>query len=171
MIKEANKTVFKMKTNSKKYTFLIVLVLGMMSISYAQQRGGQRPEREQRPTPPSFEELLEKMDANNDGKLAKDEVAGPLAKDFNRIDTNEDGFISENELPKGKPDRKRRNANNKDGLTLTSVYKDMDSNEDKKIAKEEAKGIIAKRFDEFDLDNDGYISKVEMSKTLKQLQK
>ena len=171
MIKEANKIVFKMKTNSKKYTILIVLVLGMMSISYAQQRGGQRPERKQRPTPPSFEELLEKMDANDDGKLAKDEVAGPLAKDFNRIDTNEDGFISENELPKGKSDRKRRKTNNKDGLTLTSVYKDMDSNEDKKIAKEEAKGIIAKRFDEFDLDNDGYISKVEMSKTLKQLQK
>ena len=158
-----------MKTNSKKYTFLIVLVVGMMSISYAQQRGGQRPERGQHPTPPSFEELLEKMDANDDGKLAKDEVAGPLAKDFKRIDTNEDGFISEDELPKGKPDQERRRSKN--GITLTSVFKDMDNNEDKKIAKTEAKGVIAKRFDEFDLDSDSYISKVEMGKALKKVNK
>lgn len=158
-----------MKTNSKKYTFFILLVLGMMSISYAQQRGGQRPERGQRPEPPSFEELLEKMDANDDGKLAKDEVAGPLARDFKQIDSNEDGFITEEELSKGKPDRKRRRPQNKDGITLTTVFKDMDSDKDKKIAKTEAKDVIAKRFDEFDLDSDGYISKVEMSKALKKI--
>ena len=45
-----------MKTNSKKNTIFIVLVIGMINLSNAQQRGGLRP------TPPSFEKLLEKMD-------------------------------------------------------------------------------------------------------------
>jgi hypothetical protein len=40
------------------------------------------------------------MDANEDGKLSKYEVKGPLEKDFAKVDTNEDGFLSEKELEK-----------------------------------------------------------------------
>jgi Ca2+-binding EF-hand superfamily protein len=40
------------------------------------------------------------MDTNEDGKLSKDEVKGPLANDFSKIDTNNDGFISKKELEK-----------------------------------------------------------------------
>lgn len=39
------------------------------------------------------------MDANSDGKLSKQEVKGPLAKDFSRIDRNNDGYISKDEMP------------------------------------------------------------------------
>lgn len=39
------------------------------------------------------------MDTNNDGKLSKQEVKGPLAKDFSRIDRNNDGYISKDEMP------------------------------------------------------------------------
>ena len=38
------------------------------------------------------------MDANNDGKLSKTEVKGPLKEDFSKIDTNNDGFISKEEI-------------------------------------------------------------------------
>ena len=38
------------------------------------------------------------MDANEDGKLSKKEVKGPLKKDFDKIDSNEDGFITKKEL-------------------------------------------------------------------------
>lgn len=56
--------------------------------------------------PPSFNHLLEKMDSNNDGKLSKEEIKGPLAKDFDVIDTNEDGFITEEEFKNApKPER------------------------------------------------------------------
>jgi len=40
------------------------------------------------------------MDRNQDGKLSKSEVRGPLANDFDRIDANGDGYISKSELPK-----------------------------------------------------------------------
>ncbi|QDO95706.1 hypothetical protein FNB79_10200 [Formosa sediminum] len=56
--------------------------------------------------PPSFNKLLEEMDANADGKLSKDEVKGPLESDFDKIDTDKDGFISKTELENGpKPQR------------------------------------------------------------------
>ncbi|MBU2885913.1 hypothetical protein KO507_09085 [Gilvimarinus agarilyticus] len=58
--------------------------------------GGQQGGRQQ--GPPSYDQLLSEMDANEDGMLAKDEVSGPLANDFSKIDTNEDGFLSESEI-------------------------------------------------------------------------
>jgi len=59
--------------------------------------------------PPSFDSLLEEMDANEDGLLAEDEVKGPLAENFSTIDTDEDGYISEEEFNNApKPERKKR---------------------------------------------------------------
>lgn len=40
------------------------------------------------------------LDSNNDGKLSKQEVRGPLANDFDQLDRNGDGFITEDEMPK-----------------------------------------------------------------------
>ena len=64
-------------------------------------RGGRRG-------PPKPAELLERMDANNDLKISKDEAHGPLAKDFASLDADSDGFITTEELkamkkgPRGK---------------------------------------------------------------------
>ena len=49
-------------------------------------------------TAPSFKDLLEKMDRNNDGKISKDEVKGKLKENFDKRDKNKDGFITEDEL-------------------------------------------------------------------------
>lgn len=54
----------------------------------------------------SMDQLLERMDDNNDGKLSKTEVKGPLVTDFSIIDLNEDGFLTIEELEK-LPKRKR----------------------------------------------------------------
>ena len=52
------------------------------------------------------------MDANDDGKLAKDEVKGPLKDSFSKIDTDEDGFISKEEFEKApKPEARERKRN------------------------------------------------------------
>ena len=49
------------------------------------------------------------MDANEDGKLSKKEVKGPIKDDFDTIDADEDGFITEEELKKApKPKRRER---------------------------------------------------------------
>lgn len=41
-----------------------------------------------------------RLDVNNDGKLSKEEMKGPLAEKFDLIDTDKDGFISKEELEK-----------------------------------------------------------------------
>ncbi len=43
------------------------------------------------------------MDANKDSKLSKDEVKGPLAQDFDNLDTNKDGFLTKEEMANIKP--------------------------------------------------------------------
>lgn len=59
----------------------------------------QPPKGEQRKKP-TIEELFKQMDANEDGKLSKKEVKGPLSNDFKKIDTNKDGFLSKQEIEK-----------------------------------------------------------------------
>ena len=86
----------------------IVLVFGLtlfMSASYF----AQSENRQERKKPPTFAELLEKMDANEDGKLSKEEVKGPLKDHFDTVDADEDGFITEEELENApKPKRRER---------------------------------------------------------------
>ena len=68
----------------------------------AQQAGGD----ERRQGPPDPSEIMEKLDKNEDGTLARSEVKGPLQKDFDKIDTDQDGFLSLKELQVApKPER------------------------------------------------------------------
>lgn len=88
---------------------IAVVVFGMTLLlstsSFAQgQRGGEQRER------PTFAKLIKEMDANEDGKLAKDELKGPLKENFAKVDTDEDGFITKEEFEKApKPKRRERN--------------------------------------------------------------
>ena len=47
---------------------------------------------------PSVDAIFEKMDVNKDGKLAVDEVKGPLKEKFTVIDADADGFITKEEM-------------------------------------------------------------------------
>ncbi|WFO16446.1 hypothetical protein M601_001100 [Cellulophaga baltica 4] len=50
------------------------------------------------------------MDKNEDGKLSKDEIKGPLKDNFDAVDTDEDGFITEEEMKNApRPERPKRN--------------------------------------------------------------
>ncbi len=42
--------------------------------------------------------VMERLDANSDGKISKEEAKGPLVEHFDKIDSNSDGFISKEEL-------------------------------------------------------------------------
>jgi hypothetical protein len=61
--------------------------------------------------PKSWKEL----DANKDGKLSKDEVAGDATwtADFDTADTNKDGFLSKSEYKKHESDLKKVASNDK----------------------------------------------------------
>lgn len=49
---------------------------------------------------PDATQILEQMDADNDGKIALSEAKGPLKEDFSKIDTDDDGYITKEELEK-----------------------------------------------------------------------
>jgi hypothetical protein len=86
------------------------LALSLASIAAAQQDGtfppggGPGGQDGQRPggrggDPAQMVERIMQQDANGDGKLAKDELSGPLAERiFERADANKDGFVDKAEL-------------------------------------------------------------------------
>nr|WP_321227102.1 MBL fold metallo-hydrolase [uncultured Psychroserpens sp.] len=47
---------------------------------------------------PSFTKMLSRMDANNDGKISKDEAKGKLKTNFDKRDKNKDGYITTDEF-------------------------------------------------------------------------
>ena len=93
-----------MKSSTFKTVVLVFGIAMMSNMSFGQsenRQGGKKP--------PTFKQLLKEMDKNEDGKLSKKEVKGPLKEDFAKIDSNEDGFITEKELKNApKPERKQR---------------------------------------------------------------
>jgi len=93
-----------MKSNTFKAVILTFGIVMLMSVSSFAQ-GKDRQEKK----PLTFSELLKEMDKNEDGKLSKAEVKGPLKDEFAKIDTDEDGFISKKEFEKApKPKRKEK---------------------------------------------------------------
>lgn len=96
-----------MKRNTLKIaiTMLTIVLFASCKTSSETKNNSNQKERSQGGQP-SVEKLLTEMDSNKDGKLSKDEVKGPLAKDFSKIDTNEDGYLTTEELKKApKPNR------------------------------------------------------------------
>ncbi|MFP4845714.1 EF-hand domain-containing protein [Winogradskyella sp. PE311] len=95
-----------MKSNAFK---TLVMVFGIALISNIVY--GQNQRNEERKSPPTFKQLLKEMDKDEDGKLSKKEIKGPLKEDFEKIDLDEDGLITAEEFKKA-PKPKRRERNN-----------------------------------------------------------
>ncbi len=78
-----------------------------IAVFFSTSAFAQSQDRQERREPPTFEELLEKMDTDEDGKLSKNEAKGRLKKAFEKIDADEDGFITEEEFKKApRPERR-----------------------------------------------------------------
>lgn len=96
----------------KNKTLKLSIYFGVIALlTSCQVKAQQQDRNSERKQPPSFQELIEMMDENEDGKLAKNEVKGRLKDDFDKIDLNEDGFISEEELEKAPKPEKRGGPN------------------------------------------------------------
>ena len=87
-------------------TAVLLFGLTVLNVNSVNAQSNDRQKKE----PPTYSQLLEKLDKDEDGKLSKSEIKGPLKDKFDTIDTDEDGFISEAEFKKApKPERKARN--------------------------------------------------------------
>ena len=93
---------------------------------------------------------LQQMDANSDGKIARDEWRGN-PKGFDRLDANHDGVLTRDELPSITP-----------GEQLKQRLSKMDSNGDGKIARDEWRGNT-KAFDRMDRNGDGFLTADELA--------
>lgn len=96
--------------------------------------------------------LLDRMDANKDGKLSKDEAQGPLKERFDLADANGDGFIGPDEFGRlpgfggqrpvgGGPDPRQ--------LDVSSLFERTDANKDGKITKDEVPEDRREQFGQF----------------------
>ena len=86
------------------------MIVGLLTLMGTFTINAQSNQQQRTQTPPSVDEIFKQMDANEDGKLSKKEVKGPIKNDFAKIDSDEDGFITKEELKKApKPQRPERN--------------------------------------------------------------
>lgn len=143
----------------------IVLVIALVALSInlnAQQKGqGGQGNRNggsgQRPSP---EEILKRLDTDNDGLISKSEANeaknGRMAENFDTIDANSDGFIDEDELKRGK--KKKPNVD--------QFMKEIDTNNDGNLDELEIAAsenlAIKNNFSKIDKDEDGFITRTEL---------
>ncbi|SDL85037.1 EF-hand domain-containing protein [Kriegella aquimaris] len=85
-----------MKMNPIKTIFAAICTLFVSALSFAQPPQDGKGNQE----PPSVEEIFKQIDKDEDGKLSKKELKGPLKNSFVKIDSNEDGFLSKEEVSK-----------------------------------------------------------------------
>lgn len=143
-----------------------------------------------------MKERLLQMDANQDGKIAKDEAPEGMAQRFDQMDLNEDGFLDEKEIdemvssrgqgqqggrgqaqtgprgqrgPGGQGGRPagQRGAGQFDPVAIKARILDSDTNDDGKLTKEELPAQMQRRFEQMDANGDGFADESEIDEMLK----
>ena len=88
-----------------KAILLSITASALFALSCNAQNSNNRQRNQE---PPSVDEIFKEMDKDEDGKLSKKEIKGPLKNDFTKIDTDEDGFLSKEEVEKAPKPKGRR---------------------------------------------------------------
>ena len=103
-----------------------------------------------------------KLDTNGDGVIDRSEAAANprLAAKFDELDRNKDGKLSRDEMPRWQHGRRGHGGGAGPGWTSTRT----------RISRDEAKADprLAARFDQFDLNKDGYLDKADRELRMKQ---
>ncbi len=136
--------------------------------------------------------FLEKFDANNDGKVSKEEFKGYMEKRFQRMDVDKDDTVSMDELAqyrrqqenKGKKSKLARLDTDGDGSIskeefiasrikqIENRFLKLDKNKDGKLTTDEfakKKNQYATLFENIDANKDGKISNEEKDAALERL--
>jgi hypothetical protein len=110
--------------------------------------------------PPAGAPPRAKLDTNGDGVIDRAEAAKAprLAAQFDTLDKNKDGKLSRDELPRWHGTRHGRGPGGRGEMMAK-----LDTNKDGRISREEAKADprLAARFDQMDVNKDGYLDKAD----------
>lgn len=104
-----------------------------------------------------------KLDVNGDGSIDRTEAAARprLAEKFNELDKNKDGKLAKDEMPaRGH----RGHGKGKAGHGPRMAMQVLDTNKDGRISKAEAaagEGKMKERFDNMDVNKDGYVDRAD----------
>ena len=123
--------------------------------------------------PAAKSEARVKLDANNDGFIDRAEAAKHprLAEKFNELDKNKDGKLDKTEMPRrGDRGPGQRGAGPRGEGPQARINR-LDTNQDGRISRAEASAgnaRFAERFDEMDVNKDGFIDKADRELRMKQ---
>ncbi len=92
--------------------------------------------------------FMKKMDANADGKIARDEWKGK-PEGFDKLDADKDGFLAQSEIREVVRDKG------------ADMFKQFDANSDGKIARDEW-AQRTRAFDRLDANADGFLTPDEL---------
>jgi len=110
--------------------------------------------------PPAGAPPRAKLDTNGDGVIDRAEAAKAprLAAQFDTLDKNKDGKLSRDELPRWHGARHGRGPGGRGEMMAK-----LDTNKDGRISRDEAKADprLAARFDQMDVNKDGYLDKAD----------
>ena len=115
----------------------------------------------------SADKKFKMMDANNDGKVTREEHADGARQMFTQSDVNIDGIVTVAEMDaatvaKGeKPGKKQ--------MTSAQKIKEIDQNGDGKLTTDEHEAGTARMFAKMDKNADGFLSKAECDEAHKAL--
>lgn len=102
---------FRMTRTTRMTVMAMVCVLAGVGVAVAQDRGqhrgphhegGQCEHHDERGRAHGPRHMLKKMDANNDGRITRDEFNTATQERFKRMDQNNDGVIAGDELQHGR---------------------------------------------------------------------
>lgn len=135
---------------------------------------------------PSFDDMFNRLDANGDGKITKDEARERMKEQFDKVDANSDGGIDKDEMrkaaeqmrggrpggPEGRPGpggpegRRGPGGPGGEGQRGPGGLMRLDTDGDGKISKEEAPERMRENFERFDANGDGFIDQSDMEKMM-----
>jgi Ca2+-binding EF-hand superfamily protein len=122
--------------------------------------------------------LFDKLDKNQDGQIAADEVEGDAKSLFERLvrnnDENKDGKLSKEEFAaaikrraeEGAPDAPPREDVRPRAFNPEEMFARADKNGDGKISKEEAPERLSQNFERLDANGSGFIEKEEFTRAM-----
>lgn len=103
------------------------------------------------------EKIFDKLDADNDGNLSREEVTKARQNRMKGIDKDKDGYISADDLAAHKAERSAKHQERRHARFVEH----FDKNDDGRVSVEELQSYESGRFARADTDNDGKISREE----------